>query len=351
MLTMLLTLVFCLGLFPMSTFAGEGAVATQDELKAAIQNASGATTIELGAGTFNLPNDGSLNGKEITFKGGKDTVFDIPVAVQPHDASLTFEGITAKFPEDGQYIGLQHTKKVAYKDCVLKGTQFMYPEVAEFTNCTFENQKGYCVWTYGSKDVTFTNCTFNTGGRAILVYNEGELHADIKVDSCTFKDDGTYTSKPKAAVEVGKSPQSADTTYKLTIKNCKTEGFEENKSDSPLWGNKDSMDAEHLTGTVDGVSIECAVRGDEHKAKVVPAVAPTATKTGLTEGKVCEVCGKVLVAQEVVPATGEATSDKPADKTNADSPKTGDDSNMVIWVVMLMTAVCGLGGCVVAKRR
>lgn len=41
-----------------------------------------------------------------------------------------------------------------------------------------------------------------------------------------------------------------------------------------------------------------------HKSAVTEAVAPTCTTTGLTEGEHCSVCSEVLVAQEVVPATG-----------------------------------------------
>ena len=41
-----------------------------------------------------------------------------------------------------------------------------------------------------------------------------------------------------------------------------------------------------------------------HAVVVDEAVAATCTATGLTEGKHCEVCGTVLVAQEVIPATG-----------------------------------------------
>ncbi|MBR4420145.1 MAG: hypothetical protein IKT32_04630, partial [Clostridia bacterium] len=45
----------------------------------------------------------------------------------------------------------------------------------------------------------------------------------------------------------------------------------------------------------------------DHNEKIVEAVAPTCTATGLTEGKVCSNCGEVIVAQETVNALGHAS--------------------------------------------
>lgn len=43
------------------------------------------------------------------------------------------------------------------------------------------------------------------------------------------------------------------------------------------------------------------VKAFGHKEEVIPSVLPTSTTTGLTEGKKCSVCGKVLLEQEVIP--------------------------------------------------
>lgn len=44
-----------------------------------------------------------------------------------------------------------------------------------------------------------------------------------------------------------------------------------------------------------------------HTVVLDPALAPTCSKMGLTEGYHCSGCGKVFVAQEIIPATGEHT--------------------------------------------
>lgn len=50
----------------------------------------------------------------------------------------------------------------------------------------------------------------------------------------------------------------------------------------------------------------------EHTLEVLPAVAPTCTETGLTEGSWCSVCHEIFIAQDVIPANGHTEVEDPA---------------------------------------
>ena len=57
---------------------------------------------------------------------------------------------------------------------------------AKFINCTFNSLGNDYIWTYGN-DVTFEGCTFNTDGKAILIYSDGGNEiSKVSVKNCTF---------------------------------------------------------------------------------------------------------------------------------------------------------------------
>ncbi len=241
-------------------FGGDAPVVsapTQEKLNDAIANAEGSATVELSAGTYTMPT-ASMANKDITFSGTEDTVIDLTtITTNTTNANVTFDGVTVEFDNDN-YEGLTHTNKVVYKDCTIKGKQFLYAENVEFIRCTFENKNDYCVWTYGSSNVTFTDCTFNTGGKAILVYNEqttSSFVANITLNNCVFNDDDTLDTV-KGAVETGTNGGNTETSnkYNITFNKCTVNGFAVNdegiSTDSTFWGNKNSMDADHLTVVV-----------------------------------------------------------------------------------------------------
>ena len=103
---------------------------------------------------------------------------------------------------------------------------------------------------------------------------------------------------------------------------------------------------------------ECSC-GDEyvaaHRFKWVVDKEATATKKGFKHQE-CTVCGYQSPAVEI-PAAGSTT--KPADPTKNnpntgaldDVPQTGDNSNMILWIVLLLASGLGVTGTVVYSKR
>ena len=169
-------------------------------------------------------------------------------------SSFTFENLIVQAGE-GTYDGIV-CDDMTYKNCTIKGKLTLYGK-ATFINCTFENTMAdqYSIWTWGGTDVTFKGCTFNTNGKAILLYGgaSGSNPTNLVVKNCTFNDRNNGAAG-KAAIEVG---NDYNATYTLTINNATVNGFADGKNTgSKLWANKNSMDAAHLSVTIYGKKIQ-----------------------------------------------------------------------------------------------
>ena len=225
----------------------------------------GATTINLIQGNYVIPS--SAQGKTLTIIG-TGTPEDVKVAVTKvgsggencdyglDGSTVTFESITIT-TNSSTYIGYARCNGT-YKNCVINGTYTLYGD-SKFERCTF-NVSGdvYNIWTWGAKNMEFDRCTFNSDGKALLLYQEGTNTVNLTVKSCIFNDNGGLTSK-KAAIEIGDASYGATPTYNVTVSGTTVNGYEINNegfnTGTTLWGNKNSMPAERLNVTIDGVNV------------------------------------------------------------------------------------------------
>lgn len=248
-------------------------VTSQEDLNNAIttgatQGQSATVTLPSNS-TFTLNSGIAHEGtksRDITFVGdGTQTIDVITNAITSSEgeemnyqrgSSFTFKNMTIQAGTT-PYGGIV-CDELTYVKCTIKGKLTLYGK-ATFIDCTFENDMAnqYSIWTWGGTDVKFEGCTFNTNGKAILLYGQAtaEKPTNLTVINCTFNDSEKYVFE-KAAIEVG---NDYGATYSIVATNCKVNGFAINpngtSTNSTLWANKNSMDAAHLSVTIDEVKV------------------------------------------------------------------------------------------------
>lgn len=245
------------------------AVTNQEELNAEITNgtAGSQVTINLARSeTFTLDNDianGAEKCRNVVFLGDGTQTIDVITGTitaeggqlsYQRGSSFTFKNLKIKAGE-GSFDGVV-CDELVFENCTITGKLTFYGK-ASFKDCVFENTMAdqYSIWTWGGTDVTFDKCTFNTNGKAILLYGQATAAkpTNLVVKNCIFNDRNNG-SAGKAAIEIG---NDYNATYSLTITKCEVNGFAEGKNTgSKYWANKNSMDAEHLSVTIDGTQVQ-----------------------------------------------------------------------------------------------
>ncbi len=179
---------------------------TQTALESAI--GSGAENVTLTAGNYTMP-EPDLRGKTLTITGTKDVVIDA-TAIDSRDqfvtgANIVFDGVTINFGTTN-YMGFANATSLTYKNCDINGLQFLYGPEVKFENCNLNsNGAEHTVWTYGAKNVSFTDCDFTYGDRGINCYKDQDIEGGKQVVNftrCTFATDNAAS---KGAVEINSS--------------------------------------------------------------------------------------------------------------------------------------------------
>ncbi len=256
----ILTLVcFLFTLMPVAAMADEN-VAVDDKgvyftsLADAVANTTGSTIKILADTTLT----GNIN-KDLKFVGAtKDVVLDLgDTANAASSRDLIFENLTLE-RDNVNYKGFHHVNRETYDNCIINGQYWTYGVTAEFTDCVF-NQKSsdaYNIWTYGSEAVKFENCTFNSAGKSVLVYNEGACATVLTVTDCEFN--ASASVEGKAAIEIDTSLMPEGSKLVIDDKTTAT-GFSEGTiSGNSLYNGKKGN---KLSVTVGG---ETKVDGDKY---------------------------------------------------------------------------------------
>ncbi len=156
-------------------------------------------TINLADGNYTF-NGASGNA---TIKGSKNAIIQL-VAGTLGGNEIKFNGVTIK-TRNAVYEGI-NAKKVEYDNVTIDGTMCLYQDKVVFNNSVI-NLNGDYIWTYTTKNVEFKGCEFNTTGKAILVFNEGQNATKVKVEGCVFNASvgakaGAIANQNCAAIEI-----------------------------------------------------------------------------------------------------------------------------------------------------
>ena len=196
--------------YPME--AGAPMNASSNAQLTAVINA-GATTINLAEGEYTIPSNSVTSGKTLTIKGTEETIIN-GQSCYMDNAKLAFEGVTIKVglgyaaPGASDYAGI-YSPNATFTKCHFVGGLRVGRSGAKFEECTFTLDASDYVYTYGNS-VDFSKCTFNSKGKALIVYSDGNgigTAPVVNVKNCVFNASqkgyaGAIKNQECAAVEI-----------------------------------------------------------------------------------------------------------------------------------------------------
>ena len=202
----------------------------------------------------------NLTNKTITFTGAPTDTLTLTTTGHAQTAAsgadLTFENITLKNDNSGNYRGIIHLSKLTLSGCEILGFMNGYAETFICNNCTFTQSTGeYSLWSYGSH-CTFNSCVFNGKGKTVNIYTDQTTYdyRMVTFNDCAFNADPAVTGK--SALQIN----SRYCCFIVNVNNCTVSGFTNTTATAVpgyenLVNNKKEVANTNTTLNVDGVQV------------------------------------------------------------------------------------------------
>lgn len=353
-------------------------------------DANSGDTIQLGTGNYTLykvDSTGHTKDKDLTFvgQGADKTGWNIGAEV-PDPANfgteyngdysfdgagtITFRNMTLR-SGSANYLGFIRANKTVVENCVINGKTFYWGyQTATFKNTTFNCPDGdYAIWTYSSPMMTFNGCTFNSSGKTINVYTDygaGKNDIIVNYKDCTVNGSTPEGKQDKAVMNIndsnmdgykyiinisgtnvvnGVTPDNLNREYPKEQKDISCSRlFEFNTKYGPGNSGRTIVNVNEVAVWEAGKMVDHK-NSDGYKDNAFTKTTGDWTtnadgKITRTVTKTCKYCGyeEEVTEYRVTYYYSNGTA-KPTD-----SPKTGDNSNLALWFVLLLAS----GGAVTA---
>lgn len=344
--------------------------------------AKSGDTIQLSEGNYTLygvSSTGHTKGKDLTFvgQGADKTGWNIGAEVPDptnfgteYNGDYSFDGAeTITFRNmtlrsgSADYLGFIRANNTIVENCVITGKTFYWGyQTATFRNTTFNcPNKDYAIWTYSSPMMTFNGCTFNSSGKTINVYTDygaGKNDIIVNYKDCTVNGSTPEGKQDKAVMNIndsnmdgykyiinisgtnvvnGVTPDNLNREYPKEQKDISCSRlFEFNTKYGPGNSGRTIVNVNEVAVWEAGKMVDHK-NSDGYKDNAFTKTTGDWTTNGdgtitRTVTKKCTYCGyeEKVTEYRVTYYYSNGTA-KPTD-----SPKTGDTSNLTLWIALLL---------------
>lgn len=276
--------------------------------------------------------------------------------------TITFRNMTLR-SGSANYLGFIRANKTVVENCVINGKTFYWGyQTATFKNTTFNCPDGdYAIWTYSSPMMTFNGCTFNSSGKTINVYTDygaGKNDIIVNYKDCTVNGSTPEGKQDKAVMNIndsnmdgykyiinisgtnvvnGVTPDNLNREYPKEQKDISCSRlFEFNTKYGPGNSGRTIVNVNEVAVWEAGKMVDHK-NSDGYKDNAFTKTTGDWTtnadgKITRTVTKTCKYCGyeEEVTEYRVTYYYSNGTA-KPTD-----SPKTGDTSNLTLWIALLL---------------